>query len=60
MSDSLLPPLRPEVQNFLRSCEHLLSVPAVPHNPPFSPNELLMMNHYAAEVTKMVGELAKL
>jgi len=35
-------------------------VPAVPHNPPFSPNELLMMNHYAAEVTKMVGELAKL
>ena len=53
-------PFREEVQTYLRSCEHLLSVPAVPHNhPPFSPDELEIMNYYAAEVAKMVGRLAE-
>lgn len=59
MSGFSVPPLRQEVQNYLRSCEHLLSVPAVPHNPPFSPEELQIMNYYTAEVAKMVGQLAE-
>jgi hypothetical protein len=54
-----VPPLRQEVQNYLRSCEHLLSVPAATHNPPFSPEELRIMDYYAAEVTKLVSQLAK-
>jgi|KBSSwiStaDraftv2_1062776.scaffolds.fasta_scaffold154937_4 hypothetical protein len=54
------PPLRSEVQHYLRSCEHLLSVPAAPNNLPFTEDELLIMNYYSAEVSKMVGQLAEL
>jgi hypothetical protein len=60
MSGSPLPPLRQEVQNYLRSCEHLLSVSAMPHHPPFTTDELQIVNYYAAEVAKMVGQLAKI
>jgi hypothetical protein len=60
MPDSPFPSLRPEIQNYLRSCEHLLSIPAASHNPPFSADELQIMNYYAAEVAKMVGQLAEL
>lgn len=59
MSESALPRFRHEVQNYLRSCEHLLSVPAAPHNPPFTPDELHIINYYAAEIAKMVGQLEK-
>ena len=59
MSELPLPPLRQEVRNYLRACEHLLSVPAVPHNPQFSPEELQIMNYYAAEVAHLVGRLAE-
>jgi|SRR5262245_672273 len=51
-----LPPFRQEVQNYLLSCERLLSVPASRENQPFTPDELLIVNHYVAEVSKMVGE----
>jgi hypothetical protein len=55
------PSLRQEVQNYLRSCEHLLSVPAASHNnPSFTSDELQIVNYYAAEVAKMVGQQAKL
>lgn len=56
---SSFPSFRPEVQDYLRSCEHLLSVPVAPHNPPFTEEELLVVNYYAAEVTKMLGQLAE-
>ena len=59
MSDSPLPPLRKEVQNYLRSCEHVLSVPAVPHDLPFSPDEVQIMKYYVAEMGKMLGQLTK-
>jgi hypothetical protein len=55
-----LPPLRPEVQSFLSSCENLLSAGVAPHNAPFSSDELQIVNYYAAEVAKMVGQLAKM
>lgn len=32
---------------------------AVPYNLPFSPDELQIMNYYAAEVAKVVGQLEK-
>ena len=53
------PSFCPEVQNYLRSCERLLSIPAASHNPAFTPDELRIMNYYAAEVAKMVGQLSK-
>ena len=59
MSDSLLLPLRQDVQNYLRSCEHLLSAAVTPHNPPFSQDELQIVNYYVGEVAKMVGQPAK-
>jgi len=59
MSDSPLPTYRKEVQNYFRSCEHLLSVPAAPHNPPLSTDELQIVKYYVAEVARMVGHLAK-
>lgn len=59
MSESPLPHFRKEVQNYLRSCEHLISVPAAPQNPPFTPDELQIMEYYAAEVVKMLGQVTK-
>ena len=49
--------LRQEVQNYLRSCEHLLSVPAASHDPQFTEDELQIVNYYAAEVAKMANQL---
>jgi hypothetical protein len=59
MSESPLPTLRKEVEDYLRSCEHLISVPVASHQPPFSPDELAMLKYYAAEVVKMLGQLTK-
>lgn len=59
MSESLRPYFCKKVQTYLRSCEHLLSIAAVCQDPPFSPDELLVVNHYTAEVPKMVEQLAK-
>ena len=59
MPGAVFPSLRSEVQNYLRSCEHLLSVPAAPNNPPFTSDELQIVNYYAAEVAKMVGQQAE-
>ena len=59
MPGSSVPPLRQEIQNYLRSCEHLLSVLAASPNPPFTSEELRIMDYYAAEVAKMVGRLAE-
>jgi hypothetical protein len=58
MSASPLPTFRKEVQNYLRSSEHLWSVAAADH-PPFTAEELQIVNYYAAEVAQMVGQLAK-
>jgi hypothetical protein len=60
MPDSPFPSLRQEIQNYLRSCEHLLSIPAASHNPPFTSEELQIMNYYGAEMAKMVGHIAKM
>ena len=59
MMNPTFPSLRVEVQNYLRSCEHLLSVAAAPPYPPFTPDELLIVNYYVAEMGKMVGQQAK-
>ena len=59
MSESLHPYFCKEVQTYLRSCEHLLSIAVASPNPPFSPDELQIVNYYAAEMAKMVDQLAK-
>lgn len=59
MSEASFPSLRREVHDYLRSCEHLLSVTVAPHNPPFSPDKLQIVNYYVAEVANPIGQLAK-
>ncbi len=59
MSESPFPSLRRKVHDYLRSCEHLLSVPAAPHNPPCSPDTLQIVNYDVAEVANPIGQLAK-
>ena len=57
MSGYLLPPLRKALQDYTRSCEHLLSSATVLA---FTVDELDIMMYYTAEVTKMVSERAGL
>ena len=59
MSKSRVLQFREEVVNYLRSCEHLLSVSAVPHDPPFAQDEMEIVKYYASEVTKMLGQMEK-
>ena len=42
----------PEVQDYLRACEHLLAA-AKSHNRQFSQEELQMVQSYSAEVAMM-------
>jgi hypothetical protein len=51
--------MRHEVQDFLRSCERLLAAALVPDHPPFSPDELDMVEFYAVEISKMHAVLSK-
>jgi hypothetical protein len=52
MSDNLILAYRKEVQEYLRSCEHLLA--AATSFPPLSEEELPMVQYYAAEVQKIL------
>jgi hypothetical protein len=52
MSDNPLLTYRREVQDYLRSCEHLLAAAA--SLPSFSEEELSMVRYYAAEVQKIL------
>ena len=59
MLESPLPTFRKEVLNYLQSCEHLLAVPVAPYYPPFTQDELQMVDYYAKEVAQMLAQLAK-
>jgi hypothetical protein len=59
MSKSPVLKFRAEVVTYLRSCEHLISVSAVPHDPPFSPDEMEIVKYYATEVVKMLDQPEK-
>ena len=52
MSDNPILAYRREIQEYLRSCEHLLA--AVTSLPPFSEEELAMVRYYAAEVQEIL------
>ena len=53
MSDSAYPPIRREVQDYLRSCEHLLAAALQPNHPAFSKDELGMVAYYGDEIAKL-------
>lgn len=57
MSETLIPPFRTEVQNYLRLSEDLLFIGASQHTSPFSERELEVMKHYAHAMAKMVSKL---
>jgi hypothetical protein len=49
--------VRPEVHDYLQSCELLLSIAAAAQ-PPLSEAELRIVSHYVEEVAKMVAQRA--
>ena len=51
--------VRPEVHEYLQSCEQLLSIAAVAQ-PPLSEAELRIVKYYVEQVAKMVGQRAKI
>jgi hypothetical protein len=53
MSLSASSSLRKEVQDYIRSCEHLLSAVIMPSKP-LSQDELLVVQYYTAEVIKIL------
>ena len=53
MPDNPFFAFREEVQDYSRSCEHLLAAATTP--PPFTQDELAMITHYVAEVQKMLA-----
>jgi hypothetical protein len=58
MSHSQLQSLRHEVQNYVDSCEQLVSVAIdSPNYPPFSQVELQIVDYYADEVATMLAQL---
>jgi hypothetical protein len=59
MSKSPVLRFRKEVVTYLQSSEHLISVLTLPHNPPFSPDEMELVKYYATEVAKMLDETEK-
>ena len=57
MPGAPLPPFQKEVQDFARTCEHLL---AAAKTLSFAEDELAIMRYYAIEVAKTVGAIAEL
>ena len=53
MSDNPVLDYRREIQDYLRSCEHLVVAASTP--PPFTKEELAMVGYYAAEVQKILA-----
>ena len=54
MSDSSIPPLRKEVQDYFKVCEELLSVALTPTAPRFSKEELEFLEFYADELAEKI------
>jgi hypothetical protein len=53
MSDNPVLTYRREIQEYLRSCEHLLAAASTP--PPFTEEERSMVRYYVAEVQKILA-----
>jgi|RhiMetdeSRZDD1v2_1073273.scaffolds.fasta_scaffold2738314_2 hypothetical protein len=55
------PPLsiRPEVQKYMRACEHLLAAVSFPDSRPLSEDEQRLIEFYRAELVKVLGPLVK-
>jgi hypothetical protein len=53
MSDNPVLTFRREIQDYLRSCEHLLAAATSP--PAFTEEELSMVTYYVVEVQKILA-----
>jgi hypothetical protein len=55
---SLRPPQkapRKDVENYVRSCEYLISVASVPNSPPFSKEEHRLLERYTEQMAKLLS-----
>ena len=59
MFSSAFPSMRKEVQDYLRSAEHLLAAAVTPNAPPFSEEELELVEYYAMEISKLHAFLVR-
>ena len=59
MTFTPFPAFRPEVQVYLRSCEHLLGATSLLGSLPFSQGEQEMMEYYLTEVRKILAATTK-
>ena len=51
--------IRPEIQNFLGSCEHLLLFLTTSPHSPLSKDEIRLMNHYVDELARVLDKSDK-
>ena len=55
---SLRPPQkapRKDVENYVRSCEYLISIASVPNSPPFSKEEHRLLEFYTEQMAKLLS-----
>jgi hypothetical protein len=52
-------PLRQEITDYSRSCEHLIFAASSPDAVPFTQDEIDWITYYTAEMTKLVDLLAR-
>jgi hypothetical protein len=50
-------PIRKQIHDFARSCEHLISESAIKNAVPFTPEEIDWIAYYAKEMTSLVDRL---
>lgn len=52
-------PIRKQIHDFARSCEHLISESALQNAVPFMPEEIEWIAYYANEMTSLVNRLTR-
>jgi len=50
---------RKDVQAYIRACEYLISVASVQDSPPFTEEELQVLEYYAEELAKVLRPLTQ-
>ena len=54
----ITPAMRPEINEYARACERLMFASNISSS--FTKDELALVNYYITEVTKVVGDMARI